>query len=100
MQTPAIAAQPPLPFKRSQEAIANGDAIMRRLGEIYENDVAYYESLLGSRHFSSVSDEAGQCLAVFRELDRICTRYERTKIADEMKARFTKWGPKFPLPNM
>lgn len=100
VEMPAIAEKPPVPFKRSDEALAKGDAIMKRLGEIYENDVEYYHSLLGSLHFNSISDEAGQCLAVFRELDRICTNNGRTKIADEMKARFMNWGPKLPMLNM
>jgi hypothetical protein len=100
IQIPAIADQPAVPYKRADEAIAKGDAIMKRLGEIYEDDIEYYHSLLGSRHFNSIQDEAGQCLAVFRELDRICTIHGRTKIAEEMKARFTKWAPKLPFQNM
>ncbi|MFN5325447.1 MAG: protein O-mannosyl-transferase family [Bacteroidota bacterium] len=85
---PAVEATPASPYKRSQEAIAKADSIMNRLGAIYENDFKYYASLAKTKYFDGVQDDAGQCLAVFRELERIANRYGRPEIAASMKKRF------------
>jgi hypothetical protein len=86
--SPAIPASPAIPYARSAEAISKGDDIMNRLGAIYENDFNYYASLNNTRYFSAIQDEVGQCLAVFRELERIANANGRTEVASAMAKRF------------
>ncbi len=85
---PAIPASTPIPFPRSKEATENADQIMKRLGEIYENDFNYYASLKNTEFFSGVQDELGQSVAVLRELERIANNYERTEIAAIMRKKY------------
>jgi hypothetical protein len=85
---PAIPASTPIPFPRSKEATENADQIMKRLGEIYENDFNYYASLKNTEFFSGVQDELGQSVAVLRELERIANNYERTEIAALMRKKY------------
>lgn len=86
--SPAVPASPAIPYARSAEAISKGDAIMNRLGAIYENDFNYYASLNNTRYFNAIQDEVGQCLAVFRELERIANANGRSEVASSMAKRF------------
>jgi tetratricopeptide (TPR) repeat protein len=85
---PAVPASPSIPFPRSKEATEKADQIMKRLGEVYENDFNYYASLANSEFFKGVQDELGQSVAVFRELERIANNYERTEIASIMRKKY------------
>jgi hypothetical protein len=80
---------------KSADAIVKGNEIVKRLADIYENDLGYYTSLGSTKFFSSVQNEAGQCVAVIRELQRISDRAGQKEIAADLQKRFELAEQKF-----
>jgi hypothetical protein len=61
---------------------------LKRLADIYENDIAYYLSLKGTKYFKLVEKDLGQGIAVMQELSRQSRNSGQDALAKEMESRF------------
>ena len=73
---------------KSKQAQDTGNAIMKRLAEIYENEIEYYLSLKGTKYFKLVEKDLGQGIAVMQELGRMARNSGQDALSEEMEARF------------
>ena len=72
----------------SKESIEKGNTIVKRLADIYQNDLQYYLSLKGTPYAKSVERETNQALAVFQELIRLSKLKDQKAITDDLQKRF------------
>ncbi|MBK8847101.1 MAG: hypothetical protein IPO27_11345 [Bacteroidetes bacterium] len=76
---------------QSEKALLDkGNAMCRRIGEIYLDDLTYYASLRGTSHFASVEREAGQAQAVINELVRLAKITGQKDVIKEMEEKAAK----------
>lgn len=71
-----------------QRAIQNANTIVKRLADIYEDDLKYYFSLKGTDYAKSVERDMNQSMAVFQELIRMTKESKQTAIAADLEKRF------------
>jgi len=72
----------------SKESIEKGNSIVKRLADIYQNDLQYYLSLKGTPYAKGVERETNQALAVFQELIRLSKLKDQKAITDDLQKRF------------
>lgn len=73
-----------------QASIDKGNAIVKRLADIYEDDLNYYFSLRGTSYFKSVDREMNQAMAIYQELIRLSKLTNQTAITADLEKRFKK----------
>jgi len=73
---------------KSKKALETGNQILRRVGDIYENDIEYYLSLKGTKYFKLVERDLGQGLAVMQELTRLSKASGQDELAKESETKF------------
>lgn len=81
--------------EKGKRATETANQIIRRLADIYENDLDYYFSLKGTKYFKLVEREMGQGVAVMQELERMARNAGQQQVAKEMEARFKKVEAKY-----
>jgi len=80
---------------KSKQALETGNQILKRLADIYENDIEYYLSLKGTKYFKVVEKDLGQGIAVMQELNRLANNSGQDVLAKEMEARFKNIEKKY-----
>ncbi len=75
--------------------IEKGNAIIKRLADIYENDLNYYLSLKGTSYAKSVDRETNQGMAVFQELLRLSKIDNQKAITDDLQKRYDQLEAKY-----
>ncbi|HMT30096.1 MAG TPA: hypothetical protein PKD91_12535, partial [Bacteroidia bacterium] len=80
---------------KSKQALETGNKILKRIGEIYENDIEYYLSLKSTKYFKLVEKDLGQGLAVMQELIRLSKASGQEAQAKEMEAKFKSIEQKY-----
>jgi hypothetical protein len=78
-----------------KQAIEKGNAIVKRLADIYENDLTYYFSLRGTSYAKSVDREMNQGMAVYQELIRLSKVAKQTEITADLQKRFEQLENQF-----
>ena len=73
---------------KSKESIEKGNSIVKRLADIYQNDLQYYLSLKGTPYAKGVERETNQALAVFQELIRLSKLKDQKAITVDLQKRF------------
>ena len=86
----AMAVSPDLEYKSksASHAIETANSIVKRLAEIYEDDLNYYFSLKGTSYLKGVEKDLNQAMAVYQELIRQAKDAGQTEIADELEKKF------------
>ena len=79
-----------LPEQKRKQAIATANSIVKRMADLYEDDLAYYFSLKGTSYIKSVDRDMGQAMAVFQELIRMSKSSGQTEIVKNLEERFKK----------
>lgn len=64
-----------------------GTVIIKRLAEIYEDDLDYYLSLEGD-YATSVSQDTQRALSIMQRLIQIARNYQQTELLEELKGTF------------
>jgi hypothetical protein len=85
----AISQQPDIENKRYTTAIQTGNQIVKRLADIYEDDLRYYFSLKG-KYSKLVDRDKQQGMAIMNELLRLAREARQEQLAKELEARFNK----------
>ncbi|MBS1763925.1 MAG: DUF2723 domain-containing protein [Bacteroidetes bacterium] len=75
--------------------IDKGNIIVKRLADIYENDLNYYLSLKGTSYAKGVDRETNQGMAVFQELIRLSKIDNQKAITDDLQKRYDQLEAKF-----
>lgn len=75
--------------------IEKGNAIVKRLADIYENDLNYYLSLKGTSYAKGVERETNQGMAVFQELLRLSKIDNQKAITDDLQKRYDQLEAKY-----
>lgn len=75
--------------------IEKGNAIIKRLADIYENDLNYYLSLKGTTYAKGVERETNQGMAVFQELLRLSKIDNQKAITDDLQKRYDQLEAKY-----
>ena len=65
-----------------------GDQLVKKLADVYEDDLSYYFSLKG-KWANAVERDMQQAIAVLQELGRITKEAGRKELSTEMEKRFT-----------
>jgi hypothetical protein len=81
--------------EKSTKALETGNQVLKRLADIYEDDLEYYFSLKGTKYFKLVDREMGQALAVMQELGRLARNSGQAPLAKEMEDRFKNIEQKY-----
>jgi hypothetical protein len=84
-----------LKSKSKKENIDKANAIIKRLDEIYEDDLKYYISLKGTEYAKSVERESNQAMAVIQELKRMVTVANQKAVADDLDKKFKALEARF-----
>lgn len=79
-------ANPEVTTKTAASQKAN--AIIKRLAEIYEDDLNYYFSLKGTSYMKHVERDMNQAMAVMQELMRITRAANETQLSEELSKKF------------
>ncbi|MGI8892948.1 MAG: glycosyltransferase family 117 protein [Bacteroidia bacterium] len=79
-------ANPEVMTKTAASQKAN--AIIKRLAEIYEDDLNYYFSLRGTSYMQHVERDMNQGMAVMQELIRISRAANETQLSEELSQKF------------
>jgi hypothetical protein len=69
-------------------ASQKGNAIIKRLAEIYEDDLNYYFSLRGTSYMKHVERDMNQAMAVMQELIRISRAANETQLSEDLSQKF------------
>ncbi len=90
MTTPdgLLVSNPELANMPKTKATEKGNIIVKRLAEIYENDLNYYFSLKGSPYIKFVDRDMNQAMAVIQELIRISKMANQQKLTKELEDKF------------
>jgi hypothetical protein len=72
----------------NKQNIEKGNAIVKRLADIYQDDMNYYFSLRGTSYAKAVERETNQAMAVFQELIRLSKLTNQKAITDDLQKRF------------
>ena len=64
-----------------------GTVIIKRLAEIYEDDLDYYLSLEGD-YATSVSQDTQRALSIMQRLIQMARNYQQTELLEELKGTF------------
>ena len=73
---------------KKTEASQKGNAIVRRLAEIYSDELNYYFSLKGTEYMKHVERDMNQAMAVMQELIRMSRAANETQLAEELSQKF------------
>ena len=84
-----------LPEQKRKQAIATANSIVRRMADIYEDDLNYYFSLKGTDYLKFVDRDMNQAMAVFQELIRLAKTGNQQEIVKELEPRFKKLEARF-----
>ncbi len=84
-----------LPEQKRKQAIESANAIVRRMADIYEDDLNYYFSLKGTEYLKFVDRDMNQAMAVFQELMRLANNANQKDIVIELEPRFKKLEARF-----
>lgn len=68
--------------------IDKANAIVKRLAEVYEDDLDYYLSLKGTSWSKSVERESNQAMAVMQELKRMAGVAGQKQLTEELEKKF------------
>jgi len=79
----------------SAQAIQKANSIVKRLADIYENDLQYYFSLKGTEYIKGVDRDMNQAMAVFQELQRLSKNAKQTQLSSDLEKRFKELEKKF-----
>lgn len=84
-----------LPEQKRKQAIENANAIVKRMADIYEDDLNYYLSLKGTEYIKFVDRDMNQAMAVFQELIRLAKTADQKEILKDLEPRFKKLEARF-----
>ncbi|MDQ3050196.1 MAG: DUF2723 domain-containing protein [Bacteroidota bacterium] len=73
---------------KSKTAMETGNQVLKRLADIYEDDIEYYLSLKGTKYSKLVERDLGQGIAVMQELVRLAKNSGQDALAKELENRF------------
>ena len=73
---------------KSKQAMETANTIMKRLADIYEDEIEYYMSLKGTKYYKLVEKDLGQGIAVMQELGRMARNSGQEALSKEMETRF------------
>lgn len=76
--------QPGMELNKNQEEIKKANALVKRLSEIYEDDLNYYFSLNGTKYARFVEKDMQQGVMVIQELARMTREAKQTDLANEL----------------
>jgi len=79
----------------SAQAIQKANSIVKRLADIYEDDLHYYFSLKGTEYIKSVDRDMNQAMAVFQELQRLTRNAKQMQISGDLEKRFKELEKRF-----
>jgi hypothetical protein len=79
---------------RSKKAIETGNALVKRLADIYSNDLQYYYSLNG-KYLHTLDRDLQQAMAVMQELVRLSKEAKQTALTKELESRFATLQAKY-----
>ncbi|HKR06558.1 MAG TPA: DUF2723 domain-containing protein [Bacteroidia bacterium] len=79
----------------SAQAIQKANSIVKRLADIYEDDLHYYFSLKGTEYVKGVDRDMNQAMAVFQELQRLTRQAKQTQITTDLEKRFKELEKKY-----
>lgn len=75
--------------KTKTVASQKANAIIKRLAEIYEDDLNYYFSLKGTSYMKHIERDMNQGMAVMQELIRITRAANETELSEELSNKFS-----------
>jgi len=81
--------------KEASRAIESANVIIKRMLEIYEDDINYYFSLKGTPYYKHVERDLNQSIAIIRELGRMADFADQDELAEELDSRFKEVEQKF-----
>ena len=84
-----------LPEQKRKQSIETANAIVRRMADIYEDDLNYYLSLKGTDYIKFVDRDMNQAMAVFQELIRLAKTADQNDIIKDLEPRFKKLEARF-----
>lgn len=73
---------------RAKAALETGNTIVNKLADTYENDIDYYLSLKGTKHYKLIEKDMGQALAVMQELIRLARMSGQETLVKKLEDRF------------
>jgi hypothetical protein len=79
-----------LPEAKRKHALDMARSITLRMADLYEDDLAYYNSLKGTPYLKLVDREYGQAMAIFNELIRMARNANQEDLVKQLEPRFKK----------
>lgn len=79
-----------LPEAKRKHALDMARSITLRMADLYEDDLAYYNSLKGTPYLKLVDREYGQAMAIFNELIRMARAANQEDLVKQLEPRFKK----------
>jgi hypothetical protein len=100
MTTPdgLLIANPEIANMPKTKATEKGNIIVKRLAEIYENDLNYYFSLKGTKYIKFVDRDMNQAMAVIQELIRIAKMADQKDLVKELETKFNELQARYTSP--
>lgn len=84
-----------LPEQKRRHAIETANAIVKRMADIYEDDLNYYFSLKGTEYIKFIDRDMNQAMAVFQELIRLAKTADQQDIVKNLEPRFKSLETRF-----
>ena len=84
-----------LPEQKRKHAIEAGNSIVKRMADIYEDDLNYYFSLKGTEYIKFVDRDMNQAMAVFQELIRLAKTADQKEVVKNLEPRFKSLEARF-----
>ena len=79
-----------LPEAKRKHALDMARSITLRMADLYEDELAYYNSLKGTSYLKLVDREYGQAMAIFNELIRMARAANQDDLVKQLEPRFKK----------
>ena len=86
---PASITTSDIELGKYSKAIETGNSIVKKIADVYENDLQYYFSLKNS-YAIQLNREAQQAMAVMQELIRVSRQAKQEVLAKALEERFSK----------
>ncbi len=88
MGAPIESSDVELKNQKDKVTIEKANSIIKRLADIYQDDLGYYFSLRKTKYSKSIEREMNQAMAIFQELIRLSKLTNQTAITADLQKRF------------
>ena len=95
MDTALNSSSVELPGQKRKQVIETANLIVKRMADIYEDDLNYYFSLKGTEYIKFVDRDMNQAMAVFQELIRLAKTAGQKDIVKNLEPRFNSLEKRF-----